>query len=188
MKNPLTILAVLLLSACTQPQGKAAFVLVDKDIEIPIDGCVAGQEKIMGSSVNAEGFCRCLIPKMYEVVKNDPVKLALLKRGQIDAVAKNELESITGFYETCIGENATTDSTSRMNITMKMAAQIKEGMMLNLRETDLAKTNDLDKYCDCIIDGMRIEFSAREIMDENFYESEKYQALGNKCLKASVKK
>ena len=188
MKLLLILFSILLLAACEQKQSQIDVVIVDNNIEIPIDGCIEAQKKIMGNSIDAMAFCKCLIPKMYSEFKADPKKLELLKEGKIDQVSKDKIDIVAKFYADCISQSGTKDSTTRMTISPKMADQIKQEMKRNLIGTDIERTNDIDKYCDCLIDGMKTEFTAKEIMQEDFNKSEKYQTLGNKCLQATLKR
>jgi len=188
MKHLLTLITIFCLAACGEKRSQVDIVIVDNNIEIPIDGCIEAQKKIMGNSVDATSFCKCLIPKMYSEFKSDPEKLKLLKEGKIDQVSKDKIDLVAKFYSDCISQSSTNDSTTRMTISPKMGEQIKQEMKRNLIGTDIDRTNDIDQYCDCLINGMRTEFTAKEIMQEDFNQSEKYQTLGKRCLQSTLKR
>jgi hypothetical protein len=71
----------LCLLACGQKAKVGDTVTVEPGVEIPIAACVEANGKILGNSVDPVTFCKCLIPKFYQDLKNDPEKLKLLKEG-----------------------------------------------------------------------------------------------------------
>lgn len=162
-------------------------ILVDKGVEIPISGCVEANEKIFGTSVNTIAFCKCLIPKFYEDLKNDSEKLRLLKEGKWAELSKEKKEIIAQYYQDCFSKTANVDSLSKMTITLSMAEKIKKGMKQQLVGSSIEKTNDIDKYCDCMIKSMQTDFTSKEIMSDNFTETEKYKKALEKCLSMTKK-
>jgi len=55
-------------------------IIVDKDVAIPITACVEANTKILGKAVDPVAFCKCLIPKFYADLKNDPEKSQAFNR------------------------------------------------------------------------------------------------------------
>jgi hypothetical protein len=163
-------------------------VTVDKGVDIPIAACVEANRKILGNSVDPVAFCKCLIPKFYQDLKNNPEKLKLLKEGNWYDLAKDKQEIVAKYFQSCMSQTATNDSTAKFTITPRMAAGMKSKMKQELIGSDIEKTNDVDKYCDCMINSLQTDFTIKEIMQENFNETEKYQKTLEKCLKSTKKK
>jgi len=69
-----------------------------------------------------------------------------------------------------------------------MAEGMKKKMKQELAGSAIEKTNDVDKYCDCMINSLQTDFTVKEIMQPNFNETIKYQTVLEKCLKATKKK
>ena len=182
----LFIFICFLLSACGQ-RNVGDTITVDKDVEIPIKACVEVNTKILGNSVDPVAFCKCLLPKFYEDLKNDPEKLKLLKEGNWYDLSKDKQELVIKYYQECISQTATNDSTAKLTITPRMAEGMKKKMKQDLIGSDIEKTNDVDKYCDCMINSLQTDFTAKEIMQTNFNETEKYQKVLDKCLKTTKK-
>jgi hypothetical protein len=180
------ILVGLCLSACGQKHQEET-VVVEKGVEIPIKPCVEANTKILGNSVDPVAFCKCLIPKFYEDLKNDLEKLKQLKEGNWYDLSKDKQDLVIKYYQNCIFESATNDSTAKLTITPRMAERIKAQMKKDLIGSEIEKTNDVDKYCECMINSLQTDFSAKEIMQTNFSETEKYQRMVDKCLKATKK-
>jgi hypothetical protein len=177
------------LSAHGQKEQRSdSIIVVDIGVEIPITGCVESYGKILGNAVDPVAFCKCLIPKFYQYLKNDPEKLKILKKGNLGDLAKDKQEIIAGFLKNCIEQNATSDSTAKLTITPRIARLMKTKMKQELIGSDIEKTNDLDKYCDCIINSMQTDFTIKEIMQDNFNETKKYLKVSEKCLRSTRKK
>ena len=175
------------LFSCEQQQSKGDTIIVDNDVEIPIQACVEANSKILGNSVDPIAFCKCLIPKFYADLKSDPEKLKLLKKGNWYDLSKDKQELVIKYYQGCISQTATNDSTAKLTITPRMAEGIKKQMKQSLVGSDIEKTNDVDKYCDCMINSLQTDFTAQEIMQTNFNETEKYQKAVDKCLRTTKK-
>ena len=181
------IFTCIFLSACGQKSNSGDTVTVDKGVEIPISACVEANSKILGNAVDPVAFCKCLIPKFYQDLKNDPEKLKLLKEGNWYDLAKDKQEIVAKYFQSCMSMTATNDSTVKFTITPRMAEGMKSKMKQDLIGSDIEKTNDVDKYCDCMINSLQTDFTIKEIMQDNFNLTEKYQKALEKCLKSTRK-
>jgi hypothetical protein len=186
---------ILLLSICfclpafAQQQNTGdTIIIVDKNVAIPITACVEAHTKILGKAVDPVTFCKCLIPKFYADLKNDPEKLRLLTEGNWYDLSKDKQELVTKYYQDCIAQAATSDTTAKLIITPRVAEGMKKKMKQELMGSAIEKTNDVDKYCDCMINSLQTDFTVKEIMQPNFNETVKYQTALEKCLKATKKK
>ena len=68
-----------------------------------------------------------------------------------------------------------------------MAEGMKKKMKQELIGSEIEQTNDINKYCDCVINSLQTDFSIKEIMKDDFNQSEKYKQVMDKCLKATKK-
>jgi hypothetical protein len=173
-------------TSCAQDQGVT--VTVEAGIEIPIKACVEANSKILGNSVDPVAFCKCVLPKFYKDFKDDPAKLKLLNEGNFSEISITDKEILATYFQNCISASATNDSTAKLTITPRMRVKMFADMKKEVMQTDLKNTQDVDVYCNCILDGMQTDFTIREIMQEGFKESEKSQALANKCILISKRK
>jgi hypothetical protein len=181
------ILLCIYLSACGQKTKNGDTVTVDNAVEIPIAACVEANGKILGTAVDPVAFCKCLIPKFYQDLKNDPEKLKLLKEGNWYDLSKDKQEVVAKYFQTCMTQTSTNDSTAKFTITPRMAEGMKNKMKQELIGSDIEKTNDIDKYCDCMINSLQTDFTIKEIMQDNFNATEKYQKTVEKCLNSTKK-
>ncbi|MBX3241711.1 MAG: hypothetical protein KIT80_12055 [Chitinophagaceae bacterium] len=162
-------------------------VTVDDGIEIPISACVEANTKILGNAVDPVPFCKCLIPKFYQDLKNDSEKLKSLKEGSWYDLGVDKQEVVAKYFQSCITQTGTNDSAAKFTITPRMATGMKNKMKQELAGSDIEKTNDIDKYCDCIINSFQTDFTIKEIMLDNFNETKKYQKTVEKCLNSTKK-
>src|SRR4030095_17210408 len=171
------------LYACGQNQGDT--IEVENVIKIPIKACVEANTKIFGNSVDPVAFCKCLIPKFYADLKDEPEKLKLLKEGNWYDLSKDKQELVVKYFEDCITTTATKDSTAKLTIAPRMAEGMKKKMKQEMIGSEIEQTNDVNKYCDCIINSLQTDFTVKEIMQDNFNETEKYKQVVEKCLKTT---
>ena len=183
MKQIILILIVSTnLFSCQRKENKSDVLVLENGVEIPVTTCIETNKRLFGSSVNSPEFCKCVIPKIYSLVKNDPEQLKFLKDGNWDELSKFKQEQFMLNYNDCLSQNAINDPSARLNSTPRMIENMKAGLKMNLIGTDIEKSNDLDKYCNCVIDGLLKGFTPKEILGRNSDTSTKLEQLKSKCL------
>jgi|GEM_PF-6181061 len=189
MKNFTLFLALCFgLSACRQQDKKTEAQKAKEEIESAIEGCVKANAQILGNLVDHQSFCGCLIPKLYAEFQDHPDKKKLLVEGNWDELSKDRKGTAINYYEDCMAQSPTADSSARLTFNPEMLSNMKRKMKQELIKTELAETNDLDQYCDCILTSLQAEFTAQEVMKGNFNQTEKYQKVVERCAAASKKK
>jgi hypothetical protein len=198
MKQILGLLTLgLCLAACGQRNqvpppreqaGSDRFVLKGKDLEMAVDACVQANSKILNKSVNTEQFCRCLVPKMVENFKSNPKEMKALLTGDVSGMSNEQMLAVRKLYQTCMAEAATGDSTAAITVTPHMADVMRRNIKYGLKGTEAEQTHDVDKFCDCMIDSLQTNFSAKEVMQPNFEQTDKYQQMLQQCLSRTKKK
>ena len=181
-----TSLCVCLLS-CEQKSNDGETVLVGKGIKIPIAACVEANSKILGKSVDPVLFCKCFIPKFYEDLKNDPAKVKSLRDGDWYDLARDKQEMVAKYFKNCMEQTTTNDTTVKFTITPRMATGMKKKMKEELAGSEIEQTQDVDKYCDCIINSLQNDFTIKEVMQENFNETDIFKKAQEDCLKSTKK-
>ncbi len=79
------------------------------------------------------------------------------------------------------------DSAAKDSISPKMAETLRQSMKKDLAGSEIQKTNDVDKYCNCIVDSLQTSFTMKEILDAEFTDSKKYRKVKDTCLKSTKK-
>jgi hypothetical protein len=182
MKPIIYFIFCIILSSCAFAQSKddkEPFVVVSDGTKVPLKACIEANKKIMAKSVDVPLFCECFVPKFYEQIKGDAAAVkAFEERNWFDS---KYADFVRTTIKSCFAATATTDSTAKFVVTPRMAETMKRQMKKTLVGTEIETTNDVDKYCDCVIEGIGEEFTTKEIMETAWSESEKYGVLIDKC-------
>jgi hypothetical protein len=155
------------------------FFIISNDIKIPLDNCIKGNIKSLGSYEKAKQTCECLVEKMYVNYIDNPGKMEILKSG-------NHLERLLSSV------------TQQDNIIYKYFEcfdvewndayrnKFKENMKLLLINTEFQDYYDIDKYCECLLDHFQ-EISPNKITNDGFFESEIYIKADSICKLYCIK-
>jgi len=86
---------------------------------------------------------------------------------------------------TACKQNQSKEAAGKNTISPKMAETLKQAMKKDLVGSDIQKTNDIEKYCDCIVSNLQSNFTTQEIMEAEFTDTKKYKAVKDTCLKST---
>ncbi len=176
------------LFACKQKQTKDDSIVMNDGTEIPLKPYLEAYSKTLGKSVDTKEFCKCYVPKYYAFLKQHPDKLKLFKEGKPVDLSESDHDELYNPYLDCIAQTASNDTTIKVTFKEDVIMQMKNSMKSDLSGSEIEKTNDINEYCDCIIDGIQKEFTAKEFYRNDYTESDKYKKLTEKCLEITKKK
>lgn len=74
---------------------------------------------------------------------------------------------------------------SKDRISPGMATTLRKAMVKDLTGSEISKTNDIQRYCDCVVDSLQVSFTSREIMEAEFTDTRKYKKVQDTCLKST---
>jgi hypothetical protein len=82
---------------------------------VPRQPCIGAMNILFGKAVDSSRMCDCIIPRMYELIKNDSVKMQ--KYEEIGFLLPEGLkqDSATSIFSNCILE-AIIDTTAKLDI------------------------------------------------------------------------
>lgn len=159
-------------------------IITVNGINIDIAEMMNGSKKIIPDEKQRRLFCICTITKLANdnnVVENYSDELKSGKIDQIIIALKSENKISTLNLEECFNSNTT------MSWTTILEESLKKDILDNLRKSRYAKTNDLEKFCDCLIKEYK-KLSAKELSSEEFANSQEKQNIENDCdLKSRIK-
>jgi len=151
-------------------------------LQIPLGDCIDGSRRIIPDEMERENYCKCFIEK----ITDDPVLKSKykekLKNNEAASVIK-EVQSNPGFIELGI-ENCL--KAVKMKWTDNIANSMKRNWKKELIGTEFEITNDVDKYCDCVIDEYQ-KFPLDKIMEDEFSQSKEALEIDQRCSKQSEK-
>lgn len=152
-------------------------IITVNGINIDIAEMMNGSKKIIPDEEQRREFCICIVTKLTNDKDISEHYSEEIKSGKIDEIIlglKSENKFSTLNLEECFSSN------TNMNWTTLMEENIKKDILENLRKSSYAKTNDLDKFCDCLIREYK-KLSAKELSSEEFANSQKKLAIEEQC-------
>jgi len=173
--------AIVVLFSLSSEVTPRHFILVN-GIRVPLGKCIDGNVRIIPDLKERETFCECFVEKII----NDP-ELKLKYQGQlehnkIDKVF-NEIETNPKFSELGI-ENCITSV--KIEWTDELAHGMKKSWIKELSETEFEEYNDVNKYCDCILEEYR-KYPFEKVMEDGFNESKLAKEIDDKCTGLSIR-
>ena len=138
--------------------------------------------RIVPEKEERKKYCLCVLEKLAnseEIKKNYTVELETGRITQIIREVKSKDYFTKLKLETC---------TESIEIvwTDDLASTLKRNFMKELRDTEFEQTNDIQKYCNCIVEEYRkLPFST--INNEVFSDSEAGIFIDKKCTEESTK-
>ena len=172
------IVAIFSLGAKVVPSN---FVEIN-GIKIPLGKCIDGNRRIIPDEKEREKYCKCFIEK----ITNEPeLKSKYQKKLEDDKVNDvfKEIQSSPKFLELGIEDCM---SSIKMKWTDNIANLMKRNWEKELVGTEFETTNDIEKYCNCLVDEYR-KFPLDKIMEDGFAESKEAGEIDDKCTKQSEK-
>lgn len=150
--------------------------------KIPLGQCIQGSVRMIKNPEDREIYCQCLADKL----SNDTVlKIKYQKRlekGELLQVLqelKDNEQYLDMKFEECM-------SSVKMTWTDVMARSAKAELKASLVGSEFEQTNNLDLYCDCLIEEYR-KYPFDSIQSETFMVSETAIDIDNRCTQISTK-
>ncbi len=149
---------------------------------IPLKKCIDGQKEFFPDFEERKKLCECMAENLSN---SDKIKEEFqweLRKGRFDIIAdgiksNKELANEVDL-EVCMTNVRT------ITWTDKLIEASKKSMLQELNNSDLKETNDIEKYCDCIIDEFtKIPF--KEVQNDSFANSNAADSIRTICLEKS---
>jgi len=159
-------------------------IITINEININIAKVMNGSKRMIPDEKQRRLYCICIVTKIANDKNISEKHIDQLKSGKIDKILislnlENKLDTLN--LEECF------DSDTKMNWTSQIEETVKKDILNNLKTSKYAKTNDLNKFCDCQITAYK-KLSAKELSSEEFANSQKKLDIEKKCdLKSRIK-
>lgn len=151
-------------------------------LKVPIGKCLDGNQRLIPDKKKREDYCKCIVEKITSVAELKEKYKTQLEGDKILAVFK-EVQNDTNYLDLKI-ENCF--EVAQMEWTDKLAEAMKRNWRKELEGTEFERTNDIEKYSDCLIEKYR-QYPFQKIMSDGFAESEEAVRIDEECTKASKK-
>jgi len=151
-------------------------------IKIDITGFMRGTESIVPERTARVQYCKCVVTKL---ANNEEIRKKYkedLETGRIDKILVN-LKDDPKIGE--LGINECLGSTQNSNWTGALREGMKVNILKNLREAGFEKTNDIGKYCDCLLKAYT-SLPVNEVASAGFYDTKKSFSIDSLCRLKSM--
>jgi len=152
-------------------------------IKIPIQSCIESNESIIGEVEVISHYCECMIPEIYNKVKKDRQKVAMMRKGDLEFIKLSNDASFMEISKKCRPEAP--DVRNKAKIADVILPHMERGIKIGLRDEmmrkGMADQMDIDAYCDCMIQGIKNQFTMNEFGRRDVETTTKYKDLDQKC-------
>lgn len=172
--------AVAIFSLGSKSEAKN-FVTIN-ELKIPLGKCIDGNKKIIPNYEDREEYCRCFVEK----ITNDS---DLKKKYQDDLINDKvtevfeKIKSNPKFQELGIKDCA---SSIKMKWTEYLANSMKKNWKKELLGSEFETTNNVDKYCDCLLNEFQ-KHPLHKVIEQGYTESQEGIDIIEKCTSLSLK-
>lgn len=173
-----TIVAFFSLSSYVIPKN---FVTIN-GLKIPLGKCINGNRNLIPNEQERKEYCKCFVEKITNDAELKSKYRVELEGDKVNDVFK-KIQLSSKFDELKIEECINSVSVEWTN---NVAESMKKNWILELTGTEFEATNNINEYCDCLIDEYR-KLPLNKIMTDKFIESQEAVEIDEKCTKISLK-
>jgi hypothetical protein len=160
--------------------NKSSNEIVIEDHRIDKQPCVSGINELFGSGVDPTKMCDCLLPKFYQLIKDDPVKVEKFKEVGFFTLQGNAQESAIQIFRDCVVDNIV-DTAHKLDLE-----KFREPFLQKLKDTlsTIAEMNqvNIDSLSNCIMQGFTGNITIKEYFAEDYLQLEKLNSIWVNCF------
>jgi hypothetical protein len=153
-------------------------------MDIDIAGFMNGTKNIIPDKDKRRNYCVCVVTKLAQdenIAENYADELV---KGRIDKIVI-ELKSTPDFDR--LGLNECAALIEDLDWTPEFEQGLRESLMPQLENSEVAKTNDVNKYCDCLIEEYK-KLPVKEMSNPEFYSGKQKLEIDSVCKLKSLLK
>ncbi|RYE57356.1 MAG: hypothetical protein EOP48_05970 [Sphingobacteriales bacterium] len=148
--------------------------------------CVSGMNELFSTGVDSTKMCDCLLPKFYQLIKDDPKKIKKFEEVGFFTLQGNAKDSATQLFRDCVVEHIIDTS---YKLDMK---KFKEPFLLKLKDTlsNMSGLNNvnIDSLCNCVMHRLDGNITIKEYFAEDYLTVEKIKNVLTDCFGQVIKK
>ena len=136
--------------------------------------------------VNAEGYCRCVMPKLVEYCDAEGIDLdAELNNKRFYQLVREQPE-LDRYVQECRAANPPADLSQKVVLSDRLKQSLVRKYALPLQGTEMERTNDINGLCRCLVDSTDGNVTVGEFIDPSFYRSARYLGWIEACKQGNV--
>lgn len=163
------------------------------DREITVDGhqvsllpCKNGMNEIFGNGIDSVGMCKCLLPKFYQLIKDDPDKIDHFKEvGFFELEGKSNDSAILLFRDCALSNLLDT------NYKIRFSQYLKPSMVNKIKDQFGSKiqlnTIQFENFIKCVFENMDGKITIKEYFADDYSKNEKMRTIISNCLQEQIK-
>lgn len=148
--------------------------------------CKSGINELFGSGIDSIGMCECLLPKFYELIKDDSDKINHFKE-----VGFFTLEGKSNDSAILLLRNCALNNLLDTNYKIKLSPYIKASIINKYKDQFESKINpntiEYESFIKCVFENMDGRITIKEYLADDYTENDKIITIINNCFQMQSK-
>jgi hypothetical protein len=160
----------------------------DIDNEIIVDGhhvslipCQSAVNDIFGKSIDSTKMCSCLIPKFYQLIKDDSFKLKKFEETGFFTLEGKANDSLAVLFKECASNNIA-DSNYKLKLTPFYKAALTKRFRDQFETDAVLHGIDYESYLKCVFDSLDGKITIKEFLADDYLHVDKIRPVIYKCV------
>jgi len=181
-------LIILLIGAIALFAGLRNWYFGKIEKEITVDGhqvsllpCKSGIHDLFGNGVDSIAMCKCLLPKFYELIKDDPDKVDHFKEVGFFKLEGPSNDSAISLFRDCVLSNIL-DTNYKISISQYFKASMVSKFKGQLDQSIQLDSVQFGNLMKCVFENMDGKITIKEYFADAYSKNGKINTIVNNCL------
>ncbi len=153
-------------------------------VSVDIAQFMNGSKKTIPDENERRNYCICVVTKLTRVNEIVDEYSLELKQGKIDKIF-DKIKSTKYISE--LNFNECMNSIQNFKWTTEAENGLRKNLMIQLEHSEYKKTNDINKYCDCLVEEY-VRLPVDKFSSSDFYETNTNYKIDSICkIKSKLK-
>jgi hypothetical protein len=161
--------------------------------EITVEGhqvsllpCQSGINELFGSGIDSVGMCKCLLPKFYQLIKDDPDKINHFKEVGFFKLEGKPNDSAILLFRDCALSNLL-DTNYKIKISQYFKASLVNKFKDQFESKIQLSTIQYEDFMKCVFENMDGKITIKEYFADDYTENDKIRKIISNCLQVQIK-
>jgi hypothetical protein len=146
-------------------------------IEVDISEFMNGTKRIIPNHDQRREYCLCAVTKLTQDKEFVEKYKSEFKSGKLLNIISN-LQADTAAYK--LNLNECMIAVKELKWTPEFEKGIRTNITSQMTQTEISKTNDINKYCDCLVEEYK-KIDINKLTGNGFYDSKENQTIDSIC-------
>jgi hypothetical protein len=164
------------------------WLLKDRNDEIVVDGhhvslipCRSAMNYIFGKAIDSSKMCNCLVPKFYELIKDDPSKLKKFEELGFFTLEGKANDSLALLFKECAINNIA-DSNYKIKLNQFYKAALTKKFRDQFEAEAALNGLDYERYLKCVFDSLDGKMTIKEFLADDYLKIDKIRPVIYNCV------